>query len=162
MFRITSLALSLFALPAAAAEPVQAAVFTSGQEGYHTFRIPSVIVAPKGSVLAFCEGRKAGRGDAGDIDLVLKRSGDGGKTWGPLQVVWDDADNTCGNPCPVVDARTGTIWLLLTHNLGSDTEAKIINGTSKGSRTVWVTKSTDDGATWTKPIEITKDVKKPE
>ena len=140
---------------------MQAAVFTSGQEGYHTFRIPSAIVVPKGTVLAFCEGRKAGRSDAGNIDLVLKRSTDGGKTWGKLQVVWDDAENTCGNPCPVVDAKTGTIWLLLTHNLGSDTEAKIVNGTSQGSRTVWITKSTDDGATWDKPVEITKDVKKP-
>ena len=50
--------------------------------GYHTYRIPSLIVAPKGTVLAFCEGRKNGRGDTGDIDLVLKRSTDGGKTWG--------------------------------------------------------------------------------
>jgi sialidase-1 len=93
---------------------------------------------------------------------VLRRSFDGGRTWEPMQVVWDDADNTCGNPCPVVDPETGTIWLLLTHNLGADTEAKIVDGTSKGSRTAWVSKSTDDGATWSKPVEITKDVKKPE
>ena len=74
----------------------------------------------------------------------------------------DDGDNTCGNPCPVVDARTGTVWLLLTHNLGSDTQTKIVNGTSKGTRTVWVTKSDDDGVTWMKPVEITRDVKKPD
>ena len=153
--------LFLFAAPAAAAEPVHVPVFTSGREGYHTYRIPSVIVAPKGTLLAFCEGRKGGRGDAGDIDLVLKRSTDGGKTWGPLQVVWNDADNTCGNPCPVIDAKTGTILLLLTHNFGTDTEAKIVNGTGKGSRTVWLTRSTDDGATWSEPAEITKSVKKP-
>jgi sialidase-1 len=79
-------------------------VFVGGQEGYHTFRIPSVIVTPKGTVLAFCEGRRGGGGDAGDIDLVLKRSADGGKTWGPLETVWDDAANTSGNPCPVIDA----------------------------------------------------------
>ena len=139
---------------------MQQAVFISGQGGYHTYRIPSLIVSKKGTLLAFCEGRKSGGGDAGDIDLVLRRSLDQGKTWGELQVVWDDADNTCGNPCPVVDPDTGTIWLLLTHNLGADTEARIVGRTSKGSRTVWVTKSTDDGATWTKPVEITKDVKK--
>lgn len=141
--------------------PVQAPVFVAGQGAYHTYRIPSVVVTKKGTVLAFCEGRKSGRGDAGDIDLVMRRSTDGGKTWGETQVVWDDAGNTCGNPCPVIDAKTGTVWLLLTHNLGTDTEAKIVGGTGQGSRTVWVTRSDDDGATWAKPVEITKDVKKP-
>lgn len=152
----------LLALPALAAEPTQAPVFVAGADGYHTYRIPSVIVTPKGTVLAFCEGRKAGRGDAGNIDLLLKRSTDGGQTWGKAQVVWDDGDHTCGNPCPVVDAKTGTVWLLLTHNHGKDTEAKIVAGTGQGSRTVWVARSTDDGATWAAPVEITKQVKKPE
>lgn len=137
-------------------------VFVSGQDGTHTFRIPSIIVSSKGTVLAFCEGRRKSRSDTGDIDLVLRRSTDGGATWGPLQVVWDDEGNTCGNPCPVVDRETGTIWLLLTRNLGEDHESKIIARTAKGTRTVWVSKSVDDGVTWTKPIEITKDVKKPE
>jgi sialidase-1 len=147
--------------PASAADPLQTAIFTSGQDGYHTYRIPSVIATTKGTVLAFCEGRKIGRNDAGDIDLLLRRSIDGGKSWTKTQVVWDDAENTCGNPCPVVDAKTGTIWLLMTHNLGTDTEARIVDGTSKGSRTVWVSRSDDDGVTWSKPVELTKDVKKP-
>lgn len=134
-------------------------VFVSGRDGYHTFRIPSLATTSKGTLLAFAEGRKAGRGDAGDIDLVLRRSADGGATWGPLQVVWDDAANTCGNPCPVVDGDA--VWLLLTHNLGADQEHRIIDGTGKGTRTVWVSRSEDDGATWSAPAEITKAVKKP-
>jgi sialidase-1 len=155
--------LALFALLISTApEPVQAPVFQSGKDGYHTFRIPAVVLTPKGDLLAFCEARKAGRSDAGDIDLVMKRSTDGGNSWGELEVIWDDADNTCGNPCPVVDTKTGAISLLLTHNLGADTETKIVNRTGKGSRTVWITKSTDGGKTWDKPTEITKDVKKPE
>jgi sialidase-1 len=152
--------LLLFATPAVAAEPVQAPVFVSGQDGYHTYRIPSVIATTKGTLLAFCEGRKTGRGDAGDIDLILKRSTDGGKTWGRTHVVWDDDDNTCGNPCPVIDAKTGTVWLLMTHNRGSDTEALIVGGKSAGNRTVWVTRSDDDGVTWAKPADVSKDVKK--
>jgi sialidase-1 len=133
-------------------------VFVAGRDGYHTFRIPAVVATSKGTLLAFAEGRKAGRGDAGDIDLVLRRSSDGGATWGPLQVVWDEGANTCGNPCPVVDGDA--VWLLLTHNLGDDKESAIIDRTAKGSRTVWVSKSGDDGASWSAPIEITKDVKK--
>lgn len=143
-----------------AAEPAQAPVFVSGKDGYHTYRIPALIVARKGAVLAFCEGRRKGPGDAGPIDLLLRRSLDGGKTWQKTQVVWTDDDHTCGNPCPVVDRSTGTIWLLMTHNRGADTQSRIVGGTSAGSRTVWVTKSTDEGATWSRPAEITKDVKK--
>src|SRR5262249_31475851 len=123
------------------AAPVeQQAVFTAGEGGYHSYRIPALVVTAKGTLLAFCEGRKKGRGDSGDIDLLLRRSTDGGRTWGKAQVVWDDGDNTCGNPCPVVDGKTGTVWLLMTHNLGGDTEARILDGTRKGTRTVWGTK----------------------
>jgi sialidase-1 len=137
-------------------------VFVAGQDGYHTYRIPAVLTSSKGTVLAFCEGRKSDSHDSGDIDLVLRRSADGGVTWGPLQVVWDDGANTCGNPCPVIDRDTGVIWLLMTHNLGKDPESKIIDRTAEGTRTVWVSKSEDDGATWSKPVDLTKDVKKAE
>jgi sialidase-1 len=159
---ITSVLVLVAAIRAGAADPVQHSVFEAGKDGYHTYRIPSLITTRGGTLLAFCEGRKAGTSDTGDIDLLLRRSTDGGKTWQKAQVVWDDGPNTCGNACPVVDAATGTIWLLLTHNLGTDREAQIVTGKSKGSRTVWVTKSTDDGVTWAKPVEITKHVKKPE
>lgn len=140
----------------------QSEVFVSGQEGYHTYRIPALLVTPQGTVLAFCEGRKTGRGDAGDIDLLFKRSVDGGRSFSPQQVLWDDGPNTCGNPCPVVDQKTGTIWLLMTHNLGEDREHQIIDRTSKGTRTVWISKSTDDGQSWAKPVEITAAVKRPD
>jgi sialidase-1 len=159
---IAALLLLAGVAPARAAGPEQAPVFAAGRGGYHTYRIPSLLVTKTGTLLAFAEGRKNGGGDSGDIDLRLKRSFDGGKTWAPAQVVWDDGANTCGNPCPVLDARTGTVWLLLTHNLGSDTEERIVNGTSRGARTVWLAKSTDDGASWSKPVDITPDVKRPD
>ena len=155
--------LLVLSLPALAADPAveEQTLFEAGEGGYHTYRIPSLITTKGGVVLAFCEGRKNNRGDAGDIDLLVRRSTDGGKTWGKVQVVWDEVDNTCGNPCPVVDQKTGTVWLLMTHNLRTDTEAKIVSGKGTGTRTVWLIQSTDDGATWDKPSEITKDVKKP-
>lgn len=141
---------------------VQAPVFVAGQGGYHTYRIPSLVVTTRGTVLAFCEGRKHSTSDTGDIDLVMRRSTDHGEHFGPLQVVWDDGPNTCGNPCPVVDRDTGTIWLLLTHNLGQDHEPQIIDRTAKGTRTVWVSQSTDDGLTWSPPREITDSTKRPD
>src|SRR5215471_17068092 len=87
-------------------------IFTSGTMGYHTYRIPSIIATLKGTLLAFCEGRKNSSSDTGDIDMLQKRSTDGGRTWSEQQVIWDDGPNTCGNTCPVVDRLNGTVWLL--------------------------------------------------
>lgn len=143
-------------------ELVQTPIFVRGQGGYHTYRIPSLVVTTKGTVLAFCEGRKHSTSDTGDIDLLLRRSTDHGEHFGPPMVVWDDGPNTCGNPCPVVDQDTGAVWLLLTHNLGQDHEPQIIDRTSKGTRTVWVSHSTDDGMTWSRPREITASTKRPQ
>jgi sialidase-1 len=134
-------------------------LFISGQGGYHTYRIPALAVTTGGTVLALCEGRKGSRGDSGDIDLLLKRSGDHGQTWSDQQVVWDDAGNTCGNPCPVVDRETGAIWLLMTWNRGDDREPEIIAQSSKDTRRIFVTSSTDDGRTWSRPREITATTK---
>lgn len=134
-------------------------VFVSGQDGYHTYRIPAIVTTANGTVLAFAEGRKHSASDTGDIDLVLKRSSNGGRTWSDTSVVWDDGANTCGNPCPVLDRETGTIWLLLTWNRGDDVEPRIIAQTSTDTRRVFVTHSTDDGQTWAKPKEITATTK---
>lgn len=135
-------------------------IYKSNENGYTCFRIPALITTVKGSILAFAEGRRNNCGDAGDIDLVVKRSEDGGKTWGPLMVVWNDSTNTCGNPAPVVDRQTGKIVLLSTWNLGGDHEKEIIADTSENTRRVFVLQSVDDGLSWSAAKEITADVKK--
>ncbi|MBW3539306.1 MAG: glycoside hydrolase [Planctomycetes bacterium] len=137
----------LLAAEASAADPFETTVFTSGEGGYHTYRIPALLVSPKGTLLAFCEGRKTGRGDHGDLDLVLRRSRDGGDTWQPMQLVYEeggDAKITIGNPCPVVDGRR--IWLPFCRD----------------NDDVFITYSDDDGQTWAAPREITGDVKRPD
>jgi sialidase-1 len=124
----------------------QQALFESGQGGYHTYRIPALTVTTKGTILAFCEARKNSLLDDGDIDLVLRRSEDGGRTWGPMQIIADDGNNTwCGNPCPLVDRSTGVIWLPFCRN----------------NKQVLLMKSEDDGKTWSKPVDITATVKDP-
>lgn len=143
-------------------EPIvgtHANVWASGEAGIDTYRIPALTVAKNGDLLAFAEARHKSSSDTGDIDLVMKRSTDGGRTWSVQQVVWDDDRNTCGNPCPVVTAD-GDIVLLATHNLGIDHESRIIAQTAKGTRTVWLLRSTDHGKTWSPPREITAQTKR--
>ncbi len=140
-------------------EPRYTDVYRSNEGGYHTFRIPSVIATRNGTLLAFAEARRMGAADAGDIDLVVRRSRDGGASWSAIQIVGDNGPNTFGNPCPVLDAKTGVLWLLATQNLGTDREKDIIAGTSAASRTVWAMKTDDAGMTWSTPVEITASVK---
>ena len=147
----------LLACTLRAASPAQAIVYRAGEGGYHTYRIPALAVSRKGTLLAFCEGRRESAADSGNIDVVLRRSVDGGKTWGSIQTVADAGGDTIGNPTAVVERKTGTIFLLMTRNPGSVTESQ----TGERDRTVWITRSTDDGATWRAPVDITAQVKRP-
>ena len=140
----------------------QTKIWTSGEDGYHTYRIPALAVAVNGDVLAFCEGRRASSHDQGEIDLLMKSSADGGRTWSDQRVIWNDTLNTCGNPCPVVDEEAGVVWLLSTWNRGDDTEPQIIAKTSRDTRRVFALCSQDNGETWSVPREVTDKTKKPE
>lgn len=127
-----------------------AVVFTRHEGGYHTFRIPAIVQAVDGTLLAFAEGRVNSPEDNGNVDVVLKRSTDGGATWGPIQVIADAGDNKDGNPVPVVDRSTGRIVLNLT---------RTVYGPS-GERTYssWVMHSDDSGADWSTPTDITTQI----
>ncbi|WP_217554072.1 exo-alpha-sialidase [Streptomyces sp. GbtcB6] len=135
--------------------------YVSGEGGYAQYRIPAVVRTARGTLLAFAEGRHATAGDSGDIDVVLRRSADGGCTWSPLQVVADGDGDTRGNPAPVVDPRSGEVVLVTSYNDGSVSEAQIMRGqvTEAQSRRVYVQRSRDDGRHFTRPHEITAQVK---
>ncbi|MET9894801.1 sialidase family protein [Streptomyces sp. NPDC006465] len=137
--------------------------YTAGQGGYDTYRIPATVTTRAGTLLAFAEGRHSGAGDTGNIDVVLRRSPDGGCTWGPLRVVASGGGDTRGNPAPVVDPRTGRIVLLTSYNSGAVTEAQIMRGevTVEQSRRVFVQTSHDDGRHFSAPRDITDRAKLP-
>ncbi|MGI5230027.1 exo-alpha-sialidase [Actinoallomurus sp. CA-142502] len=134
-----------------APEFTEQVIFAQHTDGYYCFRIPAVIRANDGTLLAFAEGRVNSCGDSGDIDLVLKRSTDGGRTWGPLQVVLPGDGDTHGNPVPVVDRRTGRIVLMTSYNPAAD----------QTERREFTQYSDDDGATWSTARDITGEVTKP-
>ncbi|MFE1973552.1 exo-alpha-sialidase [Streptomyces hygroscopicus] len=162
---LTAAALALIPLPVRAAHTDSSAsaartdsgfeqqvLFEQAQEqGYACFRIPAVVRATDGTLLAFAEGRVDNCGDAGDIDLVLKRSTDGGRTWGPLQVIDQGDGDTHGNPAPIVDARTGRILLASTYNTGRDDSQSC---DVPCDRTPHLQYSDDNGATWSAPRDL--------
>ena len=122
-------------------------VFEANTEGYPRYRIPSLIKAPNGDLLAFAEGRFGG--DHDNVDIVMKRSTDNGQTWSDLEVIWGDQftdGTTIGNPNPVVDEITGTIWLPVIQD---QFEVLLFN-------------STDNGNTWSGPVNISDQVKNPD
>ncbi|GAA0644742.1 hypothetical protein GCM10009548_07150 [Streptomyces malaysiensis subsp. malaysiensis] len=141
--------------------------FRAGTEGYASYRIPAVVLTHAGTVLAFAEGRVDSSADYGHIDLVLKRSADGGRTWGALQIVARNEDGTAGNPAPVVldgGPHDGRVLLVHIRSAASATEDRIRRGevSAADGRRVWLTYSDDDGASWSGAREITASTKRPE
>ncbi|MFI5896986.1 LamG-like jellyroll fold domain-containing protein [Actinoplanes sp. NPDC051513] len=124
---------------------VQQVLYRGGTAGYGCFRIPALVKTKAGSLLAFAEARKSPScADRGDIDLVVRRSTNDGRTWGPIRVVLAGSDTdadapfTRGNPAPVVDETTGQVFLISTSN----------PATIAGKRLGWVQESDDDGISW--------------
>lgn len=118
-------------------------VFEMGQNGYYCFRIPSLLYTLNGTLLAFAEGRKGSCNDHGWVDIVMKRSNDNGTTWSDLVVVQTAStpqlEVTIGNPCPLQDRDTGSIFLAFCRN----------------NLEVFLLESVDDGASWSTARNIT-------
>jgi sialidase-1 len=150
-----ALLLLTFATPAFATEPEKTDLFRAGGGGYRLYRIPGVVVTKGGTVLAYCEARKTAS-DWASIDILLRRSTDGGKTWGePVKIadvpgpkernpialarkIGTKGDVTYNNPLMIAD-RSGAVHFLFCLEY----------------MRCFYCRSDDDGKTWTRPTEIT-------
>ncbi|MGM0489021.1 MAG: sialidase family protein [Planctomycetota bacterium] len=135
--------------------------YVTEPDRYHTFRIPGMVVASDGSILAFAEGR---RGDGSDprrdknapIDVVMRRSTDNGRTWEPRVTIDsgfrpNDDLVDFGDPTPVLDAISETIFLFYGQwpDVGPRNPGHGQSTTPEdGNHVVWVRSSTDNGDTW--------------
>jgi sialidase-1 len=139
-----------------AAEPLleKSEVFPPGLNGIARYRIPGIVVTPKGTVLAYAEARKNDSKDWGEIEVHLRRSTDGGKIWdtskhiahhgtrvegNPHKKEGGESEQTVNNPVAIVDRETGAIEFLYCINYAR----------------CFSMRSTDDGLTWSAPVDIT-------
>jgi sialidase-1 len=137
---------------------LQSDVFVSGQDGYAFYRIPVIESAADGSILAFAEARKLNLGDPGqsknDINLVMKRSTDGGRTWSPMVVVEDPGDGwSAANPTTVLDRDTGRVWVHYLRCRPGRGSEHARAGTDDLQNLV--RHSIDHGASWSNPVDVT-------
>lgn len=149
-------------LPAVAvAEPLlsHVDVYTSGTCGYHTFRIPTIETAPNGTLLAFAEARKHSRADPGfgkqDIDLALKRSTDGGRSWSKMAIIDDPGEGwSAANAVTVVDRSNGRVWVLYIRSKPGRSSQTSRPGTD--DMQILARHSDNNGATWSEPTDLTR------
>jgi sialidase-1 len=154
-----TLALLLAASLAPAAESFldKSDLFEAGKDGYTMYRIPGVVVTARGSVLAYCEARKGDGGDWATIDLFVRRSTDGGKTWEPRRQLprpegpiarnpvvlarkaGKPGDTTFNNPVAIADPKSGAVHFLFCAEYAR----------------CFYSRSDDDGKTFSKPVDIT-------
>ncbi len=146
------------------------ALRNGGDNGVNTYRIPGLATTEKGSLIGVYDIRRRSGGDLpGDIDVGMSRSIDGGRTWDPMKVIMDMGNDPewrydgIGDPAVLVDQGTGTIWVAATWSHGN----RSWRGSGPGLKPeetgqLMLVRSDDDGITWSKPLNITSQVKKPE
>lgn len=146
----------------------------AGDDGVAAYRIPGLVTSNKGTLLGVYDIRYNNSADLQErVDIGLSRSTDGGQTWEPMRVAMTfgeegglpSAQNGVGDPAILVDKKTGTIWIVAawTHGMGNGRAwFNSQDGMDKNHTAQLVlAKSDDDGKTWSKPINITSQVKDP-
>lgn len=130
---------------------------TSMSEGVECYRIPAMVTAPNGDVIAAIDERVPNCGDlkwSKDINIIIRRSADNGKTWSNIETVVDfPYGQSASDPSMIVDSVTNEIFLFYNF-MNLDTEKDIYY--------LHVVKSADNGKTWSNPVDITSQIAKPE
>lgn len=146
----------------------------AGDDGSDAFRIPGLVTTNKGTLLGVYDVRYNSSVDLQEhVDIGLSRSTDGGKTWEKMRLPLafgetgglPAAQNGVGDPSILVDTKTNTVWVVAawTHGMGnqrawwSSYPGMDMNHTAQ----LVMAKSTDDGKTWSEPINVTNQVKDP-
>lgn len=146
----------------------------AGDDGASAFRIPGLVTSNNGTLLGVYDIRYNSSVDLQEmVDIGISRSTDKGQTWEPMRVAMTfgetgglpHAQNGVGDPSILVDEKTNTIWVVAawTHGMGNGRAwwNSTPGMTPDSTAQLMLVKSEDDGKTWSKPINITSQVKDP-
>ncbi|MBS0010745.1 MAG: exo-alpha-sialidase [Bacteroidales bacterium] len=147
----------------------------AGQDNCHTYRIPGLVSTNEGTLIAVYDKRyKRSKDLQEDIDIGMSRSTDGGRTWEPVKIIMDMGEwggrpenlNGIGDPCVLYDHTAGTLWVAALWMSGLTPDDMLWWSSQPGmspkeTGQFMLTKSTDDGLTWSEPINITEQIKDP-
>lgn len=155
--------------PVPSVQRIGVALRNHDDDGVHTFRIPGLVTSKTGTLISVYDVRRRSGGDLpGDVDVGMSRSTDGGRSWEPMKVIMDMGNDPAwrydgvGDPAILVDSTTGTIWVAATWSHGNRSWRGSGPGlTPDETGQLMLVRSDDDGLTWSKPINITSQVKKP-
>ncbi len=150
-------------------------VRAAGQDGADTYRIPGLVTTNAGTLVAVYDIRYNNSKDLQeDIDIGMSRSTDGGRTWDPMKVIMDMGEfgglpqnlNGIGDPSILYDHNTGTLWVAALWMSGASPDkmlwwASMPGMTPQETGQLILAKSTDDGLTWSEPVNITRQIKDP-
>lgn len=131
-------------------------LFVSGKDGVHTYRIPAIITAKNGDLIAACDARRKSAADLKlqrTIDIVFRRSVDGGKTWSPIEMLDPIEDGGCSDPSFLLDKTSGDLFCFYNY---------MVSDLTNNEFRFVLQKSSDHGKTWGKPIDFTEQVAGPE
>ncbi len=126
----------------------------------HTFRIPAIITAANGDLIAVCDARRENGADliwVRDIDIAIRRSTDNGKTWTDMELLYDfggvKEGRGASDPSLILNEKTGEIFCFYNYmdQVKSPKEFRLHVQSSK-----------DHGKTWSEPRDITDSITKPE
>lgn len=146
-----------------------------GQDHCDTYRIPGLVTTNRGTLIAVYDNRYNNSKDLQeDVDIGMSRSTDGGQTWEPMRVILDMGEwggrpqqfNGAGDPCVLYDPFTHTIWVAALWMSGSAPDQMLWWASKPGMKPeetgqFMLVKSTDDGLTWSPPVNITGQIKTP-
>ena len=142
----------------------QADLFVQGEGGVHSYRIPALIQTRRGTLIAIADARRDNSRDLpGHIALVIRRSFDDGRTWTPSRILVQPPQGGVGDASLLLERSRNRVWCFFAYGPPGVGFQNSRPGVRTGSSTLQVhaIHSDDDGQNWSKPQDLTPQIKDP-